>query len=803
MHDRFVISAFPQPVQLDPQFAEKTWQTLKHAINEINNRNTSDLSFEQLYRFSYNMVLHNHGDFLYNGLINLQRTHLAKVAAQVRNANPSAFLAEIQRQWNWFEISLAHIRDILMYMDRNYVRSEKKNVHDLGVSLFRDVVVRHPDILPRISDTLLSSIDRERSGESIDALLVKSITRMLAELGDDDNGKSVYADVFEDSFLDRTRQFYAREATLYLSESTCSDYLRKASQRIHEERVRVENYLELQTAPKVRLVTETELISKYMDKLVDMENSGLIWMLRNDKVTDLRLMYTLFKDIKNGEDVVREHLKRELLERGADIVNDSQNVGDPVLLVNSVLHLKHKYDNIINSAFTLPQPTSEPFSSAAPTLTSQGSSVGMTGNTVMVGSSIPMTGIQNASSSQATGSTDGTAGSSTVVPQGQPDKKFLSAVNEAFERFVNSFNRASEYISLYMDKLLRKDFKGSSDDEVEQKLDSVMTLFRYLHEKDVFERYYKQHLTKRLLYAKSISSDAERSFISKMKTECGFVYTSKMEVMFNDMKTSDDTTAQFKEMLTRDNIDMKGLDANIAVLTTMSWPMTPTPPIELPEEAVLCTKRFEDFYYGKHEGRRLTWQPSYGTAEIRARFGNGDRVFDLYGVSAYSMCVLMLFNGSDSLTYKEIADRTKVPEQDLIRHLQSLSLAKHKLLRKEPRDKDVKPDDVFHFNNNFTCRSRRIKLQVVTAQKENEKERNQTKSRIDADRGPVIDTIIVRTMKDRKTLEHNKLIVEVTKQLTSRFEPNPQEIKKRVESLVEREYLERHKDKRQVYHYVA
>jgi cullin 3 len=46
-------------------------------------------------------------------------------------------------------------------------------------------------------------------------------------------------------------------------------------------------------------------------------------------------------------------------------------------------------------------------------------------------------------------------------------------------------------------------------------------------------------------------------------------------------------------------------------------------------------------------------------------------------------------------------------------------------------------------------------------------------------------------MKDRKTMDHNNLIAEVTKQLQPRFVPNPALIKKRIEALIEREYLER------------
>ncbi len=56
-----------------------------------------------------------------------------------------------------------------------------------------------------------------------------------------------------------------------------------------------------------------------------------------------------------------------------------------------------------------------------------------------------------------------------------------------------------------------------SEQEIDQVLDKSMVLFRFLQEKDVFERYYKQHLVKRLLLNKSISDDAEKSMITKLK----------------------------------------------------------------------------------------------------------------------------------------------------------------------------------------------------------------------------------------------------------------------------------------------
>ena len=58
-----------------------------------------------------------------------------------------------------------------------------------------------------------------------------------------------------------------------------------------------------------------------------------------------------------------------------------------------------------------------------------------------------------------------------------------------------------------------------------------MVLFRFLQEKDVFERYYKQHLAKRLLLNKSVSDDSEKNMISKLKVSLLFNNTCLSDMM--------------------------------------------------------------------------------------------------------------------------------------------------------------------------------------------------------------------------------------------------------------------------------
>ncbi|XP_065039589.1 cullin-3A-like isoform X2 [Musa acuminata AAA Group] len=380
------------------------------------------------------------------------------------------------------------------------------------------------------------------------------------------------------------------------------------------------------------------------------------------------------------------------------------------------------------------------------------------------------------------------------------DKSFQNALNSSFEYFINLNSRSPEFISLYVNDKLHKNLKGVSEEDVEIVLDKVMMLFRYLQEKDIFEKYYKQHLAKRLLSGKIVSDDAERNLIVKLKTECGYQFTSKLEGMFTDMKTSQDTMQGFYAS--------QGFEAGegptlvVQVLTTGSWPTQPSAACNLPAEILGVCDKFRAYYLGTHSGRRLTWQTNMGTADLKATFAKGQK--HELNVSTYQMCILMLFNSVDRLSCKEIEQATAIPSQDLKRCLQSLACVLGKnVLRKVPMSKDIAEDDIFSINDKFMSKFFKIKIGTVTAQKESEPEKQETRQQVEEDRKPQIEAAIIRVMKARRVTGYNSIVTEVTKQLQPRFLPNPVVIKKRIESLIEREFLERDEGDRKLYRYLA
>jgi len=220
--------------------------------------------------------------------------------------------------------------------------------------------------------------------------------------------------------------------------------------------------------------------------------------------------------------------------------------------------------------------------------------------------------------------------------------------------------------------------------------------------------------------------------------------------------------------------------------------------VNMPSEMLEYLEIFKKFYLGKHSGRKLQWQPSLGHCLLKARFRKG--VVKELQVSLFQTLVLLHFNERDEWGFDDIKTATNIEAEELKRTMQSLACGKFRVLNKNPKGKEVDATDTFSFNEKFDDKLIRIKINQVQM-KETESEQQQTTEQIFQDRQYQIDAAIVRIMKMRKSLSHNLLISELYGQL--RFPVKPADFKKRIESLIERDYMCREKDDPNTYNYVA
>ncbi|KAL7747279.1 hypothetical protein RI367_007333 [Sorochytrium milnesiophthora] len=764
---------------------------ISSALKEIYAKDGSNVSFEELYRNTYNMVLHRLGDALYNGVRTtladlLQHDAVGKLAAQFPTREGAAeqerqFLRALQKTWEHFTLCLRMYNDILMYMNIKYCnKNDLPIVYEMGLLLFRDHIVRSATypVRQKLQDILLHQISLERDAEIIDRSLMRQIIEMLVDLSSsaaepgDGAGNVprgfVYEVDFEQPFLAATSAYYAAESARLLAELDVSQYLRRVEKRLAEERERVDLYLHTSTLPKLTRITEDELIARNLDRVLSMANSGLVAMIDHSRYEDLQRVYTLFARVETGLDRLRAAVAHHIKDLG-----DHINERVPLKLTASA-----STDSISAAAAAAAASSSAPetTTTAAAAATSQAPFHRWVHDVLE---------LQDKSNHM-------------LEACFAHDKSFQTALNDSFVTFVNKNTKAAEYVSLYIDEHLKKGIKDKSERDIEQVLDKSVGLFRFLTEKDAFERYYKQHLAKRLLLGRSVSDEAERGMVQRLKIECGTQYTSKLEGLFRDMAVSSDLMGHFRSYLNQtERPNMPNLDLSVTVLTATNWPLTWTTTggsCTFPEDVQRACNEYAKFYSGRHSARKLTWQPSSGSADIKAQFNK--RTHELQ-VPTYAMVVLMLYNQRDSYTFEEILAETSIPDSELKRHLQSLSLGKYKILIKHPRTREVNPADTFTYNADFSDPKIRIKVATVSSgnRAETEDERRDTQTKVDEERHQIAEAAIVRVMKSRKTMQHNELVAEVIKQLRSRFAPSPAMIKKRIEGLIEREYLERTADK--------
>uniref|UniRef100_A0AAY4DG93 Cullin family profile domain-containing protein n=1 Tax=Denticeps clupeoides TaxID=299321 RepID=A0AAY4DG93_9TELE len=169
-------------------------------------------------------------------------------------------------------------------------------------------------------------------------------------------------------------------------------------------------------------------------------------------------------------------------------------------------------------------------------------------------------------------------------------------------------------------------------------------------------------------------------------------------------------------------------------------------------------------------------------------------------VSLFQTLVLLMFNEGEEFSLEEIKLATGIEDSELRRTLQSLACGKARVLTKAPKSKEIEDGDKFSCNDDFKHKLFRIKINQIQM-KETVEEQASTTERVFQDRQYQIDAAIVRIMKMRKTLSHNLLLSEVYNQL--KFPVKPADLKKRIESLIDRDYMERDKENPNQYNYVA
>ena len=767
---------------------DMAWATLEEGIERIMTHLTDGIDMAQymkLYSTVHNFCTsqkgmstgstvphgaqrgaHLLGEELYNHLQRYLKSHLEKVLRDGPGQSDEQLLVYYIKEWKRYTTAATFVNHLFRYLNRHWVcnaktwlvrrgsgecanslqvkreiEEGKKNIYDVyTLHLVTWYQVMFGDTQNTVMAAVLRLVERLRNGETVEHSQIKSVVDSFVALGIDENDQNkgtleVYHNYFEKPFISSTEQYYQAESDKFLAENTVVEYMKKAETRLHEEREHVPLFLiEDIRQPLMKTCNET-LITRHRQTLQEEFQK----LLDDDRIEDLGRMYRLLQRIPDGLDPLRTRFEKHVINTGRTEITKAAAEGgenvEPKAYVDALLAVHTQYSDLVSKAFN-------------------------------------------------------------------SESEFVRSLDSACREYVNhnqvcenATNRSPELLAKYTDQLLKKSAQSAEEDDLETQLTQVMTIFKYIDDKDVFQKFYAKMLARRLVNA-AASDDAETNMISKLKEACGFEYTNKLQRMFQDMQTSKDLNSSFRDHLETTGYDKKtNVDATYQILGTGFWPLTPPQtPFTPPQTIIKTYERFQNFYTQKHSGRKLTWLWHMCKGDIRANYTKSpSKIPYTFQVSTHQMAILLLFNDApdDTVSYDDMQAATALAKETLDPSI--AVMVKARVVVPEPENAKPESGTKYKLNHNFKHKKVKVNLNIQI-KSEAKQEADETHKTIEEDRKLLIQSAIVRIMKSRKKMRHQLLLQETIGQINQRFKPSVADIKKCIDILIEKEYLQREED---------
>ncbi|KAJ1994481.1 hypothetical protein H4R33_000266 [Dimargaris cristalligena] len=688
---------------------------------------------------------------------------------------------------------------------------------------------------------------------------------------------------FKSPYISRLRHYCQKRARDLFDSLDIVSFMEQISALLVTETANGERYCHPSSLQEVVTCCERALISPYVTRL----QTELDMAIFTGNLYSCALAYSLLARIADGIQPALETYEQFVVEGGRQIKRAvaSTEFKDLREVVEKLMHFHTKQLQACQDVFRNDPAFTAALDKAFRTVVNEQRSLwaltATPGTEVASPSSLP---------TPATSGPSSIGGSQTTPPPATGG----GGTRPDLEGKLAKALYAPELFAKYCDLvLLRRPTRASlSETDREGRLHQMLHLFKYIDDKDVFQKFYTRALARRLMFNQCASPDTEATIVAQLQSVCGVEYTNKLNQMFNDVAMSETLSQEFARSgpgapVTR----MKSM-----VLTARSWPLNgggngnSNPnynggsrsgsgsqlsstaaagrDFKFPGELLDSFNRFVEFYHSKHSGRKLTWLWQFAKADVKLNYL--DKKYEVH-MTLHQLALLLQFERIDRLSIPELAALTELSPLETLYHTQPLvdmglltvdasssstpsvsavsddttvpptnersALTKGRgdsLVRQAPQ---TQPGCTLHsvllLNQRFS--HRRFKLRVPAANAmassatgasagagsddsnpsasyspkgdgllgDAEESSEATRRVVEEDRRLYLQALIVRIMKTRRQLSHNQLVAEVIQMGQQRFRPDVPLVKKCVEQLINKEYIERDENNRDMYVYVT
>uniref|UniRef100_H2YFG3 Cullin family profile domain-containing protein n=1 Tax=Ciona savignyi TaxID=51511 RepID=H2YFG3_CIOSA len=637
------------------------------------------------------------GENLYSATKSFLSAHVKKLSKDVHHCGED-FLTSYAKNWETYSQGAVYLNLLYHHFNHQYVTKSKQNDADIEYGFITD----DKEQMLEIKDLAMEAW-KEGMLVPLQHRLVNALLKDIAKDREGDlSGKNTKIHQVALYSLVAVEQHKKRNALKYYEDTFEKLFLQQTGEYYRAKALELLNDSTCSEYMNkvLSLLTDEEMrnrrflhISSYKKTTLECQQrviidhikflqAGCRQMIRHNSTTDLLHMYMLLKSVANGLTHMVSELEAHIKETGLELVKGIKEGNIPLQFVETILEVHKRFHDLIRDTFN-------------------------------------------------------------------SDKLFVSALDRACIAAVNYSEpkqpcKAPELVCKYCDAILRRCAKGPSSD-ADDKLQSSILVFRYIDDKDVFQKFYSRALAKRLVHT-PCAMDMEEMMINRLKGVCGYDFTSKLHCMFTDVRLSTDLMQKYHQSSGKDG-ESPQTSINVNVLQAGAWPLSANQvEFVLPESLHKCLLHFEEFYNKKFNGRNLSWLHHLSQADVRINFTTKPY---LVTMSTFQLAVVILFNDATELSLSEISENTKLKSRDLERNV--VALIDANILVKKEQEKKLDEHSVVCVNMKFS--NKRTKFRVAFTQ----------------------------TQKEQVVINKSRI----------RFTPSVSAIKRSIEALIEKSYIER------------
>ena len=391
------------------------------------------------------------------------------------------------------------------------------------------------------------------------------------------------------------------------------------------------------------------------------------------------------------------------------------------------------------------------------------------------------------------------------------DNDFQDQENKEFSVLMSK-DHYPKQLANYADFCMRNGFKGKSEEEIEGTLNDIISIFKNINSKLVFQSETEKKMSDRLIKGLSINMNAEKMLISKLKQENGVTYVSKMNEMISDLEKNKAEYEGYK--LSKSHGTPGGIKFNIQVISQSAWDINKSnmEKIEVPLFLQNCIDDFQSFYLGRHQQTKLIWCLSLSRIEIQYLYLQNKNISTS---TLPQFLALYYLEQKGNLKLETIATLLGCNVKKVIYDIRGLifnpsfnpkgTTDKGVILSNiDEKTKEFKPSTEISINRKFSVNRQKFNTlplpQKKTADEIKASEMEEAQI-IKKYQDNILQATVTRIMKSRigQETSHVWLVGEASKQVDL-FKAQPQQIKENIEKLIEKNIIKR---KGASYEYIA